>query len=314
MNPVLESIKPVIEGSREVKINQENLKKFCRQFKPKKFKFWLNEIPFKFLKLTQKEELNFLFILDSLQFCFWGSPKWTVEYKDKFYDGSWGLLASLVRAIEKGFEILNLNYLKNIPEGDLREIFKGNIEIPLFKERLKILRENSRILIQKFSGDFENLIELGKGEALKILNLITENFPSFNDFAIYKGKKVFFYKKAQLLIAEISKRKLAKIKNVEKLTALADYKIPLVLNELGILEYSQNLKEKINNKIQIPAGSEDEIEIRANQIWAIELMKNELKSKFPKITALDIDFHLWLMGQDEKFKGKPYHLTKTIFY
>jgi len=314
MNPVLKSVKPVIEESKEVRINRNNLIKFCHKFQTREFKFWLNELPFDFPKLTKKEELNFLFILDSLQFCFWGSPKWTVEYKGEFYDGSWGLLASLVRAIEKGFEILNLKYLVRIPEKDLRGIFSGNTEIPLFKERLKILRENSKILIEKFNGNFENLIKTEKEDALKILNLITNNFPSFNDSAIYKEHKVFFHKKAQLLIAEISKRKLAKIKNIDKLTALADYKIPLVLKELGILKYSQNLTKKINNKIQIPVGSEEEIEIRANNIWAIELMKNELKSKFPKINALDIDFHLWMLGQNESFKGKPYHLTRTIFY
>lgn len=314
MNPVLKSTKPVIKKSEFVKINKEKLKEFCRQFRPKEFQFWLDKLPFDFPKFRLKDELNFLFVLNSLQFCFWGDPKWTVEYKGKFYDGSLGLLACLIRAIENGFEILNWKYLAKIPEKDLKKIFAGNVEIPLFKERLRILRENSKILIEKFGGEIKNLIEKGERDALKLLDVIVNNFPSFNDFAIYKGNKVFFYKKAQLFISEISRRNLVKLKNIDKLTALADYKIPHVLRMLKILEYSTDLAEKIERKIEIPAKSEEEIEIRANTIWAVELMKREIKKKIPDIMSFDIDSHLWLLSQKKSPEDKSYHLTRTIFY
>lgn len=318
MNPVLKSIKPVIRKSRFIKINRKNLLKFCEQFKLKKMPFWLNSTPFEVERLGDKKELNFLFVFDSLVFCFWGEPKWKVEYKGNFYDGAWGLLAALRKAIERGFPILNWEYLAKIPENDLREIFKGNIEIPLFKERLGILRENGKILIEKFKGDLENVLKRGKYDALKILNVIVKNFPSFNDFVIYEGKKVFFHKRAQLLIGDIYRRfrgrKFGEIKNVDKLTVFADYKNPQVLRKLGILEYSPKLAKKVDNKILIESGSQEEIEIRANTIWAVELMKNEIKKKIPNIMAIDLDSYLWLSGQKKSPTDKPYHLTRTIFY
>lgn len=317
MNQVLKSIKPVIEKSRFVKINKENLLKFCSDFRLKKMPFWLDNAPFDLPKLNEKEKINFIFISSSLDFCFWGKPKWKVEYKGNFYDGSWGLLAALTRAIEKGFPILDFEYLTNIPEKDLKEIFKGSVKIPLFKERLNILRENGRILIKKSDGDLENLLKKAKGDALKLLNIITKNFPSFNDFAIYKNKKVFFHKRAQLFIADLYrmfKDKFGKFKNVDKLTALADYKIPQVLRKLGIFEYSSQLAEKIDGRILIPAGSQEEVEIRANTIWAIELMKKEVKKKIPNIKSFDIDSYLWLLSQKKSPGDKPYHLTRTIFY
>jgi len=317
MNPVLKSIRPVIEKSKFVRINKGNLLKFCSDFELKEVPFWLDCAPFPLQRLSDKEWLNFIFVSSSLDFCFWGEPKWKIEYKGNFYDGAWGLLAALNKAIEKGFPILNFKYLAKIPENDLKEIFKGNVEIPLFKERLNILRENGKILVEKFGGDFENVIRKSKMDALKLLKIIVENFPSFNDFAIYKGKKVFFHKRAQLLIGDIYrkfKEKFQNLKNIDKLTALADYKIPQILRKLGILEYSEELTEKIDNKILIPAGSEEEIEIRANTIWAIELMKGEIKKKIPKIMAIDIDSHLWLLGQKKSPEDKPYHLTRTIFY
>lgn len=316
MNPVLKSIKPVIESSRFVRINKENLLKFCKNFKLKKRTFWLNEVPFEYKRLEDEKELNFIFLLASLVFCFWGEPKWKVEYRGNFYDGSWGLIAALKKAIENGFPILEWEYLANLPEKDLREIFRGNVEIPLFRERLNILRENGKIIIEKFGGNLENLIKTAKRDALKLLEIITINFPSFNDFAIWRGRKVFFHKRAQVFIGDIHyhfKEKF-KLKNIEKLTALADYKIPQILRKFKILEYSPKLAEKVDNKIPIPAGSEEEIEIRANTIWAIELMKKELKKKIPDITARDIDSYLWLSAQKKSPTDKPYHLTRTIFY
>jgi hypothetical protein len=318
MNPVLESIKFVIENSKQVKIKEENLKRFCSDFEISDSKFWLDAAPFHFERLNDKEELNLLFIFASICFSFWGRPKWKVEYKGSFYDGAWGLFVALRKAIEDKFPILNVEYLSEIPEKDLKEIFKGNIEIPMFKERLNILREIGEILIKKFDSNLENLIKKGEGEALKLLNVIVKNFPSFNDFAIYRGREVFFHKKAQLFIDDLYRRfkgeKYGKLKGIEKITALADYKIPMVLRKFGVLEYSPQLAEKVDNEILIPAGSEEEIEIRANTIWVVELMKNELRYKIPNITAIDIDSYLWLKGKEKSLQDKPHHLTRTIFY
>lgn len=318
MNPVLENIKFVIENSRQVKINEESLKKFCFNFKILDSKFWLDAASFRFRRLNDKEEINLLFIFASICFCFWGEPKWGVEYQGKFYDGAWGLYVALRKTIENNFPILDWKYLANLSENALKEILKGNVKIPLFKERLNILREIGKILVESFNKNLENLIKESKKDALKLLKIIVERFPSFNDFAIYQSQKVFFYKKAQLFIEDIyrrfERRKYGRLKNIDKLTALADYKIPMVLRKFGILEYSPNLATKIDNKILIPAGSEEEIEIRANMIWAVELMKNELKSKIPNIMAMDIDSYLWLKGKEKSPQDKPHHLTRTIFY
>lgn len=318
MNPVLQGIKPIIKKSKFVKIDKENLLKFCLEFKLKEKPFWLNSVPFDFSKLEDEKELNFLFVFDSIVFCFWGEPKWKIKYKGNFYDGAWGLLAALRRAIESGFPILNWEYLANLPENDLREILRGNVEIPLFKERVNILRENGKILIEKFNINFKNVVKQGREDALKLLGIITKDFSSFNDFAVYKGHKVFFHKRAQLLVADIHRRfknkRFGKLKNIDKLTGLADYKIPMVLRKQGILEYSPELAKKVDNKTLIPAGSQEEIEIRVNTIWAIELMKREIKKKIPGIEAMDIDSYLWLQGKKKSPDDKPYHLTRTIFY
>jgi len=318
MNPVLESIKLVIKKSRHVKINQENLKQTCSKLNSQDVKYSMEKSPFDLSILNPQERLNFIFIFNSINFCYWGEPKWTVKYQGKQYDGAWGIIACLLKAIDKEIPILNAEYLATLTREELQKILESNVTIPLFNDRLRILKENGEILTRKYNGRFSCVIKRANNDAINLLDILTTDFPSFNDFAFYDGQKVLFHKRAQLAIADVYRsfkgRGYGNLKNVDKLTAFADYKLPQILRKLGILKYSRELAYKIDNKIQIPAGSKEEIEIRANTIYAVELMKKELKTKIPNITSIDIDSYLWLLGQKKSPTDKPYHRTLTIFY
>ena len=105
-----------------------------------------------------------------------------------------------------------------------------------------------------------------------------------------------------------------KLTGRDELTAFADYKVPQILRKFGILEYSKNLAEKIDNKIEILRGSDEEIEIRANTIWAIELATRIIKKQFPQVNAFMVDRFFWFKGQQKSPDDKPYHRTRTIWY
>jgi hypothetical protein len=99
-----------------------------------------------------------------------------------------------------------------------------------------------------------------------------------------------------------------------ELTAFADYKLPQVLRHLGILNYSPELAQMVDNQVLLSPGSAEEIEIRANTIWAVEVIRQELERCGRKTRAFEIDWLLWNMGQEDTYRAKPYHRTVTIFY
>ena len=101
---------------------------------------------------------------------------------------------------------------------------------------------------------------------------------------------------------------------MDRLTAFADYKLPQVLRHLWILRYVPELAHKIDQGILIEAGSPEEVEIRANTICVVDLIRQELEKMGKGLKAFKIDWILWNLGQDEAFKEKPYHRTVTIFY
>jgi len=52
------------------------------------------------------------------------------------------------------------------------------------------------------------------------------------------------------------------LKNVEKLTMFADYRIPQILRHYGIIEYNKELKNKIENKIELEPNSIEEVNLQ----------------------------------------------------
>ncbi|MCL4437680.1 queuosine salvage family protein [Patescibacteria group bacterium] len=317
MNKILETTKFVIENYDLVKINHEKVAEFSKNFNPDKTDHWLNAAPFNFSHFSDENKLHFLFVFNALSFSYWGEPKWTVEYKDKKHDGAWGMILALGRGIEEGAALTNFEFCSKLSKEEFSHVLRGNIEIPLLEERWKILREIGLNMTAKFGGKAKNLITEANGDAQKLLELIVQNFPSFLDAATYKGKEVYFYKRAQLLVADIFQifggKNFGALENMDQITACADYKLPLILRNLGILEYAPALAEKIDNKTEIQKGSAEETEIRASTIWAVEFIKEEVKKRSPQIMSFQINDDLWLATQGNN-NGKPYHRTRTTAY
>jgi len=257
-----------------------------------------------------------IFVLDTLNFCFWAKKdeeKWTIEYpKSNYISNGWfALVACIDRAQKEGVPILNASYLKNATFPDIQHIFRSsnNTEIPLLRDRVKVLNETGKILMEKYNGDIYNLLAATGLNAGKIACEVAKNFPSFSDFSLLDNKeKMCFYKRAQIFAYDISLLHGIKAKNLESLTAFADYKIPQILRALGIIEYKTELANKVDNYIILKSGSNEEIEIRASTIWACELLAKEIV-----IDPVWVDNALWKMSQSLK-DVKPYHRVLSTKY
>lgn len=78
-------------------------------------------------------------------------------------------------------------------------------------------------------------------------------FPGFRDHSIYKGRQVFFYKRAQICVADIygsfGGKGLGEFEDIDHLTMFADYRVPQILYHMGVIDYSNELKKKSNSFI-----------------------------------------------------------------
>jgi len=267
------------------------------------------------------ESARWIFTLDVLNHCFWpdrGEPAWTVIYDGEPYSGYWGLAASLKRAREQGFSITDPHFLSSISAGDLSEIFSGQGRIPMFEDRLKNLREAGSIILSELGGDIMSLLRAASGSAVRLVCEVVSHFPSFRDEALYRNGKVYFWKRAQIFASDIftafGGKGCGEYHDMERLTAFADYKLPQVLRELGIISYDRGLASRIDAMELLQAGSEEEVEIRAMTVWAAEQLRKAFREHGRKLTSPEVDSWLWQLGQFDTFRKRPYHRCRTIFY
>jgi hypothetical protein len=318
--PILDSLKPLIGQSRRVAFHPERLVPAVTQWGDFASGQATWDHPCHYFDGSE-ETLRWILVLDVLNHCFWaseGEPTWTVSYQGREYSGYWGLAASLKRAVERGFRITDPEFLAELSDAHLREIFAGEGEIPLFEERLSNLREAGRVLLSRWSGDIIHLLEETRGSAVQTVQQVVSSFSSFQDEAQYRGQTVFFWKRAQLFVADVhaafSGRGWGRYDDIQELTAFADYKLPQVLRELGILSYHHSLAERIDLRQNLTTGGEEEIEIRAITILAVEALKKAFASMGKEVTSVTVDQWLWQLGQLEPFRRRPYHRCRTIFY
>lgn len=97
---------------------------------------------------------------------------------------------------------------------------------------------------------------------------------------------MFLYKRAQIFAADLwgafKDQGYGKFYDISSITIFADYIVPAVLRQLGVLKYSSALSSLIDSKTEVCSGSEEEIEIRACTIYAVEKMRELIESKFGK--------------------------------
>lgn len=318
MSAILDTTAYVVEHSAHVRIDTAKVAKFAHTFDHTTMEHWLKNTPFSVDTLSPVEKLNFLIAYHAMSFSYWGTPKWTVNYAGKEYDGAMGLLVAFKRAIEEGMPILDPAYRAQISYDDFLKILRGNTQIPLFEERLDAIRETGTALINTYDSNPLILVQSAQRDVHKLYTRIARDFPTFADTAVYRGQEILFYKRAQLLISDIShlfeRQGPGEFINAEQITACADYKLPQVLRKHGILRYSEALAHAIDSHVPLPHQSEQEIEVRANTIWAVEHIRRHVHQKYPHVTATDINDCLWLTSQTKHPEDKPYHLTRTMAY
>jgi hypothetical protein len=262
------------------------------------------------MQLNEETRIGFLFALDSISFSYWGNPKWEIKFHGKTHSfGTQAMMASLARALEENIPICDPLYLAALQREELRYILRGNVEIPLLDERVRILHEVGTVTQREFRGDYRRIVAAAQLDAVQFVSLLVSRFSSFQDSSRYKRHAVYFHKRAQLLASDIH-HCMCPLDNFDAMTACADYKLPLVLRRYGILQYTLQLENRIRQEEQLKAGSDEEIEIRANTIQAVEI----IKERIGRISASEVNDYLWLEGQTRFPHDEPYHKTRTIAY
>lgn len=298
----------VVDNSKYVTINYAKLDEFINDIEYDNLKNWLLFNPYNLLELDIETIINFLLIFESIDYSFWGQPKWEINTEEGIKDGSDALLYAMIKYVKEtrstDFSNLSLNQFK--------ELLKGNVDIPLLEERYATIINISRTVNERMNGSFYKFIKDINLDT-KLFDTIINNFESFKDERVYNGKTIYFYKLAQLLTSDILhiREKLENISvDYSNLIGCADYKIPQTLRALGIVEYNAELSGIVDQRNELEVSSKYEVEIRASQIVVIDYISNILINANP----IDINDFIFVYSKRVKSIVKPYHLCRNTNY
>ncbi|KAG6767054.1 hypothetical protein POTOM_028233 [Populus tomentosa] len=231
--------------------------------------------------------VQYLFVLDTLNFCFW--PDKNLNYDD--------LASGLKEALENDKSVFDADHLQKFTGLQLRNLLKWPRPLPLEDERVRLLHEVGFELERSFGGKASNLVESCGRSAAKLVATIASHFPGFRDHSVYKGHQIFLYKRAQIFAADLygafKGQGYGEFNDISSITIFADYIVPAMLRKLGVLKYSSTLASIIESNKEIVSGSEEEVELRACSIYAVEKMRDLISVKLGK----QLEFERDLLGK-----------------
>ncbi|KIJ62549.1 hypothetical protein HYDPIDRAFT_114191 [Hydnomerulius pinastri MD-312] len=391
VNPVIPSCEYALAETKLVQVSEvgvKNAAKYISQkmlaesYSPRTWRTHPLHIcppePYSPTESLTKECLNWIFLISSLNFSFWSekegtSERYGVDWRKGWdteertvHTGYWSLVAALNRALEENIPITDPAFYSSevlCPDSLIVNVFRAasqsTEEVPLLKERIAIMREVGSILCNNFGGSYLGFLNAfqrgrkGRGTALELVQMVTDTFPSFRDERWVNGRRVFFWKRPQILVAETWAAFYPPSPNaphpffpqspgpcISSLTMFADYRVPQILHHLRILEYPNCLIEKLKKGEDVAPGSQEEVGLRAGSIVAVERVRREIlrlrgvvdgdeKSEptgvGEEVTSVLIDFYLWDLAKkiesgEEKVEGAetveviPAHRTRSIWY
>ena len=202
LDKVLNTSSFVVDNAKHVKINYDKVNDLIDELLKFKNVHYLTQVPYSIYNMNTRDIVNFLLIYDSINFSFWGDPKWKINVNGKDLDGGIALLHCIFNLFNGRNSIEVYQQLENMKIEEFKEILKGNVEIPLLEQRYGIVTDIAKIVNTKMNGSFYDYIKEMNTDQ-EIFKTILNNFSSFEDIRSYKGQTIYFYKLAQLLTSDI---------------------------------------------------------------------------------------------------------------
>jgi hypothetical protein len=214
-----------------------------------------------------------------------------------YFTVAWGL-ADHVRAHVGGDGwVLNASWLRAVDTREIAEILDQPPDHELMSLYAQALRELGRLLGDRRALD---LVAECDRSAERLAEALARGMAMFADHG--------FCKRAQIVPRDLALAGVAEFDDLDRLTIFADNLVPHVLRCDGVLVYDESLAARVDAGEILPAGG-PEREIRACAVHACELI-----SRRTGVPERLLDAWLWNRGQTPKYKARPRHRCRTVFY
>ncbi|KAJ2785033.1 hypothetical protein H4R18_000741 [Coemansia javaensis] len=341
---VIASARFINEHSSDVRVPEAGVQRAAREILERMQSTGYSAAEWKRHALTpsvaDEAALEWIFVVDALNFSFWPTradraQQYMVTLDGTPYRGYWSLCAAVNRALREGVAITDARHYAHMTAEALAHVFRtddpqAQEPIPMLAERVQVLREAGRVLEARYGGRFANMVAQCGGSAQRLVETVVRELPSFRDEHAFGGRTVCLYKRAQILVADVwacfEGRGAGRFADIGSVTMFADYRVPQALCHFGALEYSPQLRARLEKSeaavrrgdapLLLASGDPREVEIRGNSIWAVERIRRLIAAAGADVNAVMIDFFLWDYAKEhaDAMREIPIHHTRSVYY
>ena len=313
---VREGCRAVAQSARHVRINHDLVPSYAASLSPALAERPMLD-PFSHYLGHGDGTVAFIITLDAINF---GSGYFPHLRKRPGMSGYFTIASSLTDLFATRGP-LSASDLLEVTADDCARIFAQDMSDPVIAELMELfsraLSDLGSYLSEHFHGSFVELVEEANDSAARLVDILRV-MPLFSDEERYRGINVPFYKRAQITASDLALAfdgaGLGEFHDLDRLTIFADNMVPHVLRVDGILSYDGDLLSRIERGELIPAGSEEEVEIRACAVHAVEMIVEAMARAGNHVTAQQLDNILWNRGGNLRYKAIPRHRTRTPYY
>ena len=187
-SPVLESVRPAIELSRDVFTHVDKIVEVAGWMGYEELAMPVYPIPTGVKSTEPNDVIDLLLVANSIDTAFSDFTthvKFQVDYEGQHWSDSDAMFACLNRAMNAGVPMLDGGFLAKLTRPQMEKIFAGNIEMPMLDEKLEVLHQAGSVLAEKYNGRFHNFIKscppLLYDEGNGLIERMAKEFPRFND-------------------------------------------------------------------------------------------------------------------------------------
>jgi putative queuosine salvage protein len=239
----------------------------------------------------------FVICLDAVNF---GSGWWPTIRKRPGHSGYFTIAAGVTERFRRDGP-WSAAELTELTAADVAAVVGQDREHPLMADYAAALRD--------VGGRFATVVEAAGGSAPALAGLISQ-WDAFADVATYEGRSVPFFKRAQLVPADLNRSGAVSLRDEDRLTAFADNLVPHVLRLDGVLRLDPALERAIEAGELLEHGSPAEVELRAGAVHAVEL----LAAAGQGLSPAQVDYFLWTRGQGPRYKAIPRPRSRNTAY
>lgn len=178
---------------------------------------------------------------------------------------------------------------------------------PALEERARVLRELGHGLLRFFNGSATKLVESAEHSASRLVELMTQYFPSFRDQGVYRGRHVMLYTRAQCFARHLwvafHGHAWGHFADVAELLPRADAQLPAVLHTLGVMRYSRELQGWLERQADLSMMPADvELELRCAAVHGLMRVCQVLSNLDLQVMPVQLDW--WLRSHVDPLRNE----------